>query len=167
MNKVAVLLADKFDENELIYPYYRLKEEFEVDLVSAQGDKEYTSKAGVTKKSTKAAKDVNVDEYLGVVIPGGFSPDNMRLSEDMKNLVKEFDKNNKAIAAICHGPWMLASSADIKGKEVTSFQSIKDDLVNAGGNWVDKEVVVSDNIITSRTPDDLPAFMKAFIEKIK
>lgn len=166
MKKIAILLADKFDENELIYPYYRFKEEYEVDLIAHEAKKEYKSKTSLIKKSDISAKDAKASDYEAVIIPGGYSPDNMRRSEDMKRLVKDFDSENKVIAAICHGPWMLASCVDLKGKDVTSFESIKDDLTNAGANWKDEEVVVSDNLVTSRTPDDLPAFVKAVLKKI-
>ncbi|KKC29954.1 putative intracellular protease/amidase [Caldanaerobacter subterraneus subsp. pacificus DSM 12653] len=102
-----------------------------------------------------------------MVIPGGYSPDHMRRCSDTVNFVKEMCQQQKIIAAICHGPWMMASSCDLKGKRVTSFFSIKDDLINAGAQYVDEEVVIDGNLITSRTPNDLVAFVKAIIEKLK
>lgn len=166
MKKVAILLENMFDEQELIFPYHRLREDFEVSLVGSEKDKAYESKSGFKIKSTHASDEINPEEYSGLVIPGGFSPDFMRRNENTKALVKKFNELNKPIAAICHGPWMLASCCDLKGREVTSFYSIKDDLVNAGAKWVDKEVVVDGNLITSRNPNDLPAFIKEFIKKI-
>ncbi len=167
MKKVAILIENLFDEKELIYPYFRLKEDFEVHIVGSQKDTTYTGKSGLVMKSTHGSADVKADDYEGILIPGGFSPDNMRRTESTKDLVKEFCTQNKPIAAICHGPWMMASCCDLKGKDMTSFFSIKDDLVNAGANWVDREVVVSGNLITSRNPNDLPVFVKTFVDAVK
>lgn len=166
MKKVAILLENIFDEQEVVVPYHRLREEYEVHLVGTEKDKAYKSKVGFEMKSTHASKDVKADDYDGLVIPGGFSPDFMRRSEDTIRLVKEMNEQGKPIAAICHGPWMLATAVPLKGKNVTSFYSIKSDLENAGANWVDAEVVVSDNLITSRNPMDLPEFLKTFIKKL-
>jgi len=166
MKKVIVLIENLFDEQELVYPYHRLREDYEVHLVGPNKDEIFTGKNGLKLKSTHASNEVDAKDYEGLIIPGGFSPDYMRKTEATKELVKSFDKLNKPIAAICHGPWMMASSCDLKGKTVTSTSTIKDDLINAGANWVSEEVVVDDNLITSRTPLDLPAFMKAFIKKI-
>lgn len=168
MRKVAILIENLFDERELIYPYFRLLEEgFEVHLIGSKKDEVYASKNGVTEKSTHASDEVSANDYVGVVIPGGFSPDHMRRTKATVDFVREMDKAKKPIAAICHGPWMLASACDLKGKKVTSFFSIKDDLTNAGADYMDAEVVVDGHLITSRTPKDLPAFIKTFIEKIK
>ena len=167
MKRVAVLIENLFDEKELIYPYFRLLEEgYEVHLVGSEKDQAYHSKSNYSEKSTHSSKEVKAEDYDGVVIPGGFSPDFMRRNEHTINFVKEMDRLGKPIAAICHGPWMLASCCDLKGKKVTSFFGIKDDLIHAGAEYVDAEVVVDGNLITSRTPKDLPAFMKAFIEKV-
>lgn len=168
MKKIAILIEDLFDERELIYPYYRLLEEgYEVHLVGREKDTLYSSKAGVREKSSHASKDITSKDYEAVVIPGGFSPDNMRRCQATKDFVKAMDKDGKIIAAICHGPWMMASCCDLKGKQVTSFFSIKDDLINAGAEYLDKEVVVDGNLITSRTPKDLPIFLKTIIKEIK
>jgi protease I len=168
MKRVAVLIENLFDENELIYPYFRLIEEgYEVHLVGTEKDETYTGKSGLTKKSTHASKDVRASDYDAVVIPGGYSPDHMRRCEDTIQLVKEFNKLNKPIAAICHGPWMMASCCDLKGRKLTSFPSIKDDLINAGAEYVDQEVVVDGKFITSRKPKDLPAFLKEIVKQIE
>lgn len=166
MKKVAILLAGMFDENELIYPQYRLKEDFEVHIIAHEADKEYKGKSEVTKKSTHAAKDVKADDYAGVVIPGGYSPDGMRASEDLKAFVKAMDEQKKPIAAICHAGWMLASCCDIEGKTVTSTPTIQDDLKNAGAKWVDEALAVDGHIITARKPDDLPGFIKEFVRQV-
>src|SRR5699024_1503433 len=150
MKKVAVLVENLFDERELLYPYYRLLEEgYEVHLVGTDKDTVYSSKQGVTEESTHASRDISAKDYDGVVIPGGYSPDQMRKCKATIEFVREMDKANKPIASICHAGWILASACDIKGKTVTSTPTIKDDLINAGANYVDEEVVVDGNIITS------------------
>ncbi len=168
MKTIAILIEDMFDENELIYPYYRLLEEgFEVHLVGPEKDKTFKSKSGLEKQSTHSSKEISAKDYDGLVIPGGFSPDYMRRTKETVEFVKEMNKAEKPIAAICHGPWMLASADALRDKKVTSFPSLKDDLENAGGEYLDEEVVVDGNLVTSRRPGDLPAFMKATIEKLK
>lgn len=168
MKKVAILIENLFDERELIYPYYRLQEEgFKVDFIGPKKDAIYSSKSGLTEKSTHASNEISAEDYDAVVIPGGFSPDYMRRTKATVDFVRDMDKANKPIAAICHAGWMLASACDIKDKKVTSAPSIKDDLINAGAEHVDEEVVVAGNIITSRSPRDLPAFLKTIIEKLK
>lgn len=166
MKKVMMLIADVFDEQEFIYPYHRLREDYEVHVVAGEKDAIYKSKVGFSFKSSHKVGEVNVDDYEALVIPGGFAPDHMRRVEGMVDLVKEFDKQNKPIAAICHAGWMLASALDLKGRKLTSFFSIKDDMENAGAQWLDEEVVVDGNLITSRNPNDLPAFVKTIVEKI-
>ncbi|HHU07295.1 MAG TPA: type 1 glutamine amidotransferase [Clostridiaceae bacterium] len=167
MKKVAMLIENMFDDRELIYPYYRLQEEgFEVHLIGKKKDTVYTGKSGVTEKSTHASDEVSVDDYDALVIPGGFSPDYMRRTPASVNFVRAMNEAEKVVAAICHAPWMLASAGAIEGKKVTSFFSIKDDLINAGAEWLDEEVVVDGNIITSRSPKDLPIFLKTIIENI-
>lgn len=169
MKKVAVLIENLFEESELLYPYYRLQEEgYEVHLIGSEKDTVYKGSSGsYTMKSTHASKDVNASDYEGVIIPGGYSPDYMRRNEDTKNFVKDLNKDGKVVAAICHGPWMLASCFDLKGRNVTSYFSIKDDLTNAGANYKDEEVVIDKNFITSRSPKDLPAWLKAIIDGLR
>ena len=167
MKKVAILIENLFDERELIYPYFRLLEEgFEVHLIGSRKGTIYTSKSGLVETSTHSSDEVSAKDYDGVVIPGGFSPDNMRRTKATVDFVRDMDKSKKLIAAICHGPWMMASACDLKGKKVTSFFSIKDDLVNAGAEYIDQEVVVDGHLITSRTPKDLPVFLKTIIENL-
>lgn len=167
MKKIGILLENLFDEQEVIYPYHRLREDFEVELIGTKGGEVYKSKAGFSMKSDKGSNEVSAEDYAGIFIPGGFSPDFMRRSEDTVKLLKEFDEKKKPIGAICHGGWMLASAVDIKDKKVTSFYSIKDDLIHAGAEWVDEEVVVDEHIITGRTPVDLPAVMREFLKAVE
>ena len=118
-------------------------------------------------KADVRADDVTAGDFDGLVIPGGYAPDMMRRYPAMVNLVKEMNQEDKLVAAICHAGWMLASADILRNKKVTSFFAIKDDLIHAGANWVDQGVVVDGNLITSRTPDDLPVFMKAIIAYLK
>lgn len=167
MKIIAILIENMFDEREFIYPYYRLLEEgYEVHIIGTEKETDYTSKVGLIVRSTHSSKEVSAKDYDGVIIPGGFSPDYMRRSKATVEFVKDMDKENKLIAAICHGPWMMASCCDLKGRKVTSFFAIKDDLVNAGADYLDEEVVVDGNLVTSRTPRDLPVFLKKIIEKL-
>lgn len=166
--KAIVLVEQMYNVYEFIYPYYRLKEAgAETFIVSPEAGKIYPGKDGTSFTSDLAAKDVNPAEYSVLVIPGGYAPDHMRRHKTMVDLVKTMYEQGKIVAAICHAGWMLASAEILSGKKVTSFFAIKDDLVHAGANWVDEEVVIDGNLITSRTPDDLPAFMRAVISGAK
>jgi len=169
--RVAVLVEQQYQEMEVWYPVYRLREAgCAVELVGPEAGKTYASKLGYPAKSTLAAADAPADQFDAVVIPGGFSPDYIRRSQPMLKLVSDLYAHGKPVAAICHGPWVLCSrilpqgQTVLKGRKVTCFHSIRDDVENAGGTYVDREVVIDGNIITSRTPDDLPAFVVALME---
>ena len=164
---VAVLVEQKYEELELWYPYYRLKEAgaFPV-LVGPTAGASYLSKLGYPAVADVAAKDVTAADFAGVVIPGGFCPDYIRRSQDMLRVVRDAHDLTKPLAAICHGPWVLCSTPALKGRKATGFFAIRDDVVNAGAEWVDAEVVIDGHIITSRTPKDLPAFTAAFLKAI-
>jgi len=165
--RVLILAENLYQEMELWVPYYRLKEEgAEVHVVGAGGAKSYASKHGYPVNVDVQAEQVNVVEYDAVVIPGGFAPDLMRRSPAMVGLVRDAAAHGKVIAAICHAGWMPVSAGILKGKRATSFSSIKDDLINAGATWVDQEVVVDGNLITSRKPDDLPAFCREIVRAL-
>ncbi len=165
--RVAILAENMYQEMELWVPYYRLKEDgAEVQVVGAGGAKSYTSKYGYPVNVDVQAEQVNAVEYDAVVIPGGFAPDLMRRSPAMVKLVREAFEHGKVVAAICHAGWMPVSAGILRGKRATSFFSIKDDLVNAGATWVDQEVVVDGNLITSRKPDDLPAFCREIVKAL-
>ena len=163
--KIAILIEDMFNVFEFWYPYYRLKEAgAEVKVVGSGRTEVFTGKPATECRADMSAADVSAGDFDGLIIPGGYAPDMMRRHASMVELVKSMHQNNKLVAAICHAGWMLASADILRGKTVTSFYAIKDDLVHAGANWLDKEVVVDGNLVTSRTPDDLPAFMKAVIQ---
>jgi protease I len=162
--RVAILAENMYQEMELWVPYYRLREEgADVQVVGSGGAKAYTSKHGYPVTVDAQAEQVNAEEYDAVVIPGGFAPDLMRRSPAMVKLVRDAAAQGKVVAAICHAGWMPVSAGILRGKRATSFFSIKDDMVNAGATWVDQEVVVDGNLITSRRPDDLPAFCREIV----
>lgn len=162
--RVIILVEQMYNEFEFWYPYYRLKEAgAEVVVVGSGSAEEYTAKSGLPCRADTSAEQISAADFDGIIIPGGYAPDHMRRHPSMVKLVRDFFEAGKVVAAICHAGWMLASSEIVKGRTVTSFFSIKDDLVHAGANWVDQEVVVDGRLITSRKPDDLPAFMKAVI----
>ena len=167
MKKVAVLIENNFEESELLYPYHRLREEFEVTLVGTEADTEYVGKhGGLTVKSDKASSEVSADDFDGVYIPGGFSPDGMRKQEATVKLVTDLCEADKVVAAVCHAGWVLVEANILEGKKVTSVPTIRTDIENAGANWVDEETVVDGNIITARTPVDLQAHLKAVIKAL-
>ena len=163
--KVIILVEEMFNVFEFWYPYYRIKEEgAEVTVVGSGSADVYTGKPCTQAKADTSAGNVYAENFDGIIIPGGYAPDMMRRYPAMVKLVQDFFKANKLVAAICHAGWMLASAGILSGRKVTSFFAIKDDLINAGAKWVDQEVVVDGKLVTSRVPDDLPAFMKAVID---
>jgi protease I len=165
--RVAVLVEDLYENLELWYPVLRLREEgAQVFVVGPKAGETYKSKEGYPAKADKSAEKISADEIDAVIIPGGYAPDRMRRHETMVKLVRQAAQKGKIVAAICHGGWMLAEADVVRGRTVTSFFAIKTDLINAGANWVDKEVVRDGNIITSRVPSDLPAFMRTIIEAL-
>jgi protease I len=165
---IAILIEDMFNVFEFWYPYYRLQEAGAAVTVVGSGRADmFTGKPATECKADADADKVSAADFDGVVIPGGYAPDMMRRFPAMVNLVRDIYAQGKPVAAICHAGWMLASAGVASGKKLTSFFAVKDDMVNAGAEWVDQDVVVDGNLITSRTPDDLPAFMKAVIAALE
>ncbi len=169
---IAILATDGFEESELKSPKEAMeKEGFTVHIVSpesgnikAWADGNWSNEYKVDKK----LGEVKAEDYNALVLPGGvINPDKLRRNKDALLFVRDFFKQKKIVAAICHGPQTLISADVVKGRKLTSFPSIKDDLVNAGANWVDEEVVVDEGFVTSRKPADLPAFNSKLIEEIK
>ncbi|TYT26238.1 type 1 glutamine amidotransferase [Luteimonas viscosa] len=169
--RVAILAADGFEQSELLEPMRALKEhDATVDVVSPEAGKVQGFKH--FEKGEQVAVDVKLSDaeagrYDALVIPGGlFNPDTLRIDEKALAFTREFFKAGKPVAAICHGPWVLANAGVLEGRTVTSVPNIRKDLENAGAKWTDEEVVVDQGLVTSRTPDDLPAFCAKLIEEI-
>ena len=167
--KVAFLATDMVEQVELTEPWKTVEQAGgRPELVSLepgeiQGFNHYDKADKFSVDRTIG--EVSVDDYDALVIPGGVgNPDTMRANEDAVGFVRDFVESGKPTAVICHGPWMLVEADVARGRRLTSFWSIKTDVRNAGGNWVDEEVVVDGNIVTSRNPDDLPAFNRELLE---
>jgi protease I len=168
VKKIAIMVDQMYQVLEVWYPYYRLREAgFEVNLVAAQAKKEYHSKEGYPCISEAAAGQVDADDYDCIIVPGGFAPDFMRRNADVIKFANDMVDKGRIIAAICHGGWLLCSTKVFKGKKATCFMAIKDDIINAGAEYLDAECIVDGNLITSRKPDDLPAFCKAILAALK
>lgn len=167
--KVAILAGEIYEDLELWYPYHRLREEgAEVALIGVSGGPATVhSKHGYPAKVDMEADQAKTKDFDAVIVPGGYSPDHLRRCKNVIKFVKEMDQQGKLIAAICHGGWVPISADAVRGKKGTSFFAIKDDMTNAGLEWTDEEVVVDGNLVTSRTPMDLPAFLKAIINKLR
>ncbi len=167
MKKIAVLVEDNYQVLEVWYPYLRLREEGIETILVGTGKKEYKSKEGYLAQEELSIKKAKADDFDGVIIPGGYAPDILRRYAEINKLVRECFQKGKVVAAICHAGWVLVSAGILKGRTVTGFSAIQDDLINAGAKYLDKEVVVDGNLITSRNPYDLPAFCREIIKKIK
>jgi protease I len=159
--KIAVLAADLYQEMEIWYPVLRFREEgAETVVVGAEAGKIYSSKKGYPVVADKSISDAHATDFDALIVPGGWAPDSLRQDERMLNLVREMDKSGKILGAICHAGWVLCSADVLRGRTVTCYKAIKDDMINAGAEYLDKEVVVDGNLITSRMPTDLPAFCR-------
>lgn len=166
--RVAILLEEQYQELEVWYPYYRLREEdIPVDLVAPQAGRTYLSKLGYPCLSTVAAGEIRAEEYRAVIVPGGWCPDFLRRHETMIRFIQRCAERKILLAAICHGPWLLCCTDALRGRRATSFFAIRHDLINAGAQWVDEECVVDGNVITARKPDDLPAFCRAILRALR
>ncbi|WP_374602567.1 type 1 glutamine amidotransferase domain-containing protein [Arenimonas sp.] len=169
--RIAILATNGFEQSELMEPREKLKAAgFTVDVVSPESG----SIRGWKGKDWGESVDVDVklssaraEDYDALVLPGGvINPDQLRTDKAALDFVRSFDADKKTIAAICHAPWLLAETGIAKGRDLTSWPSVRTDVENAGGRWQDKDVVVDDNLITSRKPDDLPAFNQAIISRL-
>jgi protease I len=169
MAKVAFVMDNVFEDSEFRLPYDRAKEAgHEVVVVGLEKGKELEGKKGKEKVTTDVGiEEVSPEDFDGVVIPGGYSPDLIRSNDSIVSFVRSLFEGQKPVAAICHAGWLLAEADIVRGKTVTSWPSIKTDLINAGADWVDQEVAEDGNLITSRKPDDLEAFSKTFLSQLE
>ena len=166
--KVAIMVDEMYQVIEVWYPYYRFVEAgLEVNLVAAEAKKQYHSKEGYPCVSEIAAGRADAGDYDCLIVPGGCAPDFMRRDAGVIKFANDMVGAGKVIAAICHGGWLLCSTEAYRGKKATCFMAIKDDIKNAGAEYIDAECVVDGNLITSRKPDDLPAFCMAILEALK
>ncbi len=165
--KVAILLEDLVEDVEFIYPYYRFKEEkFDVDIISPE-IKTFKGKKGCTFASKKSIKDVDPEYYDILFIPGGYAPDRLRRYPEVLNFVRRMFELGKIIGAVCHGPWVLISAGIVKGKKITGYHAIKDDIINAGANYTGKPVERDGNIFTGTDPEAMAELIKEIIKEAK
>ena len=169
MAKVAFIMDEMFEDSEFQVPYERVQDAgHEAVVIGLKANKKLAGKKGKEKITTDVAiGDVDASDFDALVIPGGYSPDKIRSNRGMVEFTRNIASAGKPVAAICHAGWMLAEADLVNGKTVTSYGSIKTDLINAGANWVDQEVVEDGNIITSRKPDDLEAFTKTLLSQVE
>ncbi len=170
--KVAILATDGFEQIELTKPKEAVEAEgAQVDIISLKTDDIQGmnhDEKGDKFTVDKAVASVKAADYDGLILPGGvLNPDTLRTDENAVSFVRDFFAQHKPVSAICHGPWMLVEADVLNNRKVTSFPSLKTDITNAGGNWVDEEVVCDQALVTSRTPDDLPAFCRKIVEELR
>lgn len=165
--KVLILVADYYEDLELWYPKIRLKEAGYETVLAGKEKKTYKGKNGYPANADLTLEEVNPAEFAAVVIPGGYAPDIMRRHEKLLSIVRTMFQAGKPVAAICHAAWVPISAGIVKGKKMTCFFAVKDDVMNAGAEYIDKEVVVDGNLISSRTPEDLPAFCRAILQALE
>ncbi len=165
--RVLVLAADLFEDMELLYPVYRLREEeVEVTIAGLTADAVTGKKGHGPVEVDTTVDEVDPSTFDALVIPGGFAPDKLRRSKPVLSLVEAFNVNGKPIAFICHAGWVPISAGILKGRRATSVDAIRDDMVNAGADWVDEACVVDGNLISARTPADLGPWMKALLSAL-
>ncbi len=162
-----MISADNFEDTELLVPYYRLKEEdVDVDIVSMKKGM-IKGKHGYEVSVDKTLIEVTPEEYDILVLPGGRAPETIRKQREAVDIAKHFFETNKPVFAICHGPQTLITAGLLKGRRATCYQSVSQEMKNAGARYEDKEVVIDGNLVTSRQPSDLPAFMREMVRKLK
>jgi protease I len=166
-NRVLFLAGAEFEDLELFYPYYRLKEEGYEPVVASKEKGRVTGKHGYSIDSELTFAEVRVADYGALVIPGGRGPENIRTHPEVKRIVREFFERSLPVAAICHGPQVLISAGVVKGRTLTSYYTVADDLVAAGADYRDQPLVVDGNLVSSRRPDDLPEFVRGLIQALR
>lgn len=161
-----ILVGPEYEDLEVWYPKLRVEEAGYETVIAGIGEQSYQGKHGYPCSVDVHMKDVSAAKMVGLLAPGGWAPDKIRRDRDVLRVVREIHEAGKVIATICHGPWILISAGIVKGRRMTSTVGIRDDLVNAGANWVDEPVVVDGNIVSSRVPRDLPAFGKELVRML-
>jgi protease I len=161
--RILFFVGPLYEDLELWYPKIRLEEEGAQTVVAGLGERTYQGKRGYPVTVDADIEDVRASDYAGLVIPGGFAPDQLRRSETVLRLTREIYQAGRPVAFICHAGWVPISAKILKGKHATSVRAIRDDMENAGVLWEDRSVVVDGNLISSRTPADLPAFCRALL----
>lgn len=162
--RALILAADLFEDMELLYPLFRLREEGVEVVIAGLDEKPVTGKKGHGPVPVDSSVEgLRAADFDALVIPGGFAPDKLRRSEKVLNLVRDFNAADKPIAFICHAGWVPISAQILKGRRATSVGAIRDDMVNAGVDWIDEAAVVDGNLISARTPDDLGPWMKELL----
>ncbi|MBR3966134.1 MAG: type 1 glutamine amidotransferase [Clostridia bacterium] len=164
MKKILIITADKCDDSEILYPYYRVIEAGFVPTIASFEKNTVNAKYHFSIMADISVEEIDTSEYDGLILPGGLAPEKLRQNRFVIEAVKSFEVDKKPIAAICHGQQILISAGILKNKNATCYPGIKDDLVNSGAIYEDKCVVVCDNLITSRRPEDLPFFMREFLK---
>ncbi len=166
--RAAILVEDLYQDQEVWYPLFRLREAGSKVSVLGTGSKTvFTSKHGYPVQVDQNVDEARSQDFQCVIIPGGYAPDILRRYEGVLRFVRDADRQGAVIGSICHGLWVLCSANVLKGRRATCFSAIKDDVVNAGGTYSDEEVVVDRNLVTSRKPDDLPAFMREILKLLE
>lgn len=166
--KVLTIVSDDFDDLELWYPILRLREAGATVKVAAEkANHTYAGKSGVDVESDLSFDDVKIEEFDGLVIPGGWAPDYLRRLDPVLDFVKYMDENDRVIGQICHAGWVLSSADILEGRKVTSTPGIKHDLMHAGANWVNEAAVVDGNLISARRPPDLPVYLPLLMKALK
>ena len=164
--KALIVSADDFEDTELLVPYYRLKEEgVHIDVASMKKGL-IKGKHGYAVEANKTLGEINPDDYDMLMLPGGKAPETVRKDKDAVRIAESFFENEKPVAAICHGPQILVTAGLLKGRHATSYKTVVPELKEAGALYIDKDVVVDRNLVTSRQPSDLPAFLKETIKKL-
>lgn len=165
--KALIVSADQFEDTELLFPYYRLLEEKIKTTIASTLATKLTGKHGYSIKATKTIEQIDPADYDLLVLPGGNAPATLRKNEMLIDIVHHFMIKGKIIGAICHGPQILISAGVLHKRQVTCYKSVAEEVTNAGGHYVDRKVVVDRNLITSRTPKDLPFFMREIIKQCR
>ncbi|WP_319560790.1 type 1 glutamine amidotransferase domain-containing protein [Marispirochaeta sp.] len=165
MKKIIAFIDEQFEDLELWYPVLRCREAgFQVDIAGKEAGKTYHGKYGVPASSEVSFQDLQASDYDGLLVPGGWAPDKLRRYDDVLRITREIFQAGKPVGHICHAGWVLASADIVKGYTMTSTPGIKDDLIHAGAEWVDKSAVTDRNIVSARKPADLPDYMAAYLK---